>query len=86
MFEEEIKNAMEAKKIIMGYKKSLKFIKNNRPKMVIIANNIPEKIRKEVENYTKVFNFEMKIFDGDSKKLGMMCGKPYPVTTIVITE
>jgi large subunit ribosomal protein L30e len=86
MLEEEIKNAMKAKKIIMGYRRSLKFIKSNKPKMVIIANNIPEKMRKEIENHTKVFNFEMKIFEGDSKKLGMICGKPYPVTTIVIME
>jgi large subunit ribosomal protein L30e len=86
MLEEEIKNAIKGKNIIVGYRESIKFIKNNRPKMVIIANNIPEKMRKEIESHAKVFNFEMKMFDGDSKKLGMICGRPYPVTTIVIVE
>jgi len=86
MNEEEIKNAIKSKDIIIGYRKAIKFIKTDKPKMIIIANNMPEKMKKEIEIHAKIFNLDMKVFDGDSKKLGIICGKPYPVTTIVLKE
>lgn len=84
MLIKEIKDAIKSGKIVIGYRKSIKFIKNNKPKVVIIANNIPEKMREEIQNHVKVFGLNLKIFDGSSKELGIVCGKPYPVTTLVI--
>jgi large subunit ribosomal protein L30e len=86
MNEEEIKNVIKSKDIIIGYRKAIKFMKSDKPKMVIIANNIPEKMKKEIETHVKIFNLDMRVFDGDSKKLGIICGKPYPVTTIIVKE
>jgi large subunit ribosomal protein L30e len=86
MNEEEVKNAIKSKNIIIGYKEAIKFIKNEKPKMIIIANNMPEEMKKEIETHAKIFRLDMRVFDGDSKKLGVICGKPYPVTTIVVKE
>jgi large subunit ribosomal protein L30e len=86
MLEDEVKSLIKAKQIIVGYRKSIKFIKSNKPKMIIVANNMPEKMREEIDKHAKIFGLDVRVFDGDSKKLGMICGKPYPVTTIVITE
>jgi large subunit ribosomal protein L30e len=84
MLTKDIKLALKSKKAIIGYKKSLKFIKNNKPKMIIVANNIPEKMKEKIRNYAATFNLNLQMFEGSSKELGIICGKPYPVTTLVI--
>lgn len=81
---ETIQSAIKSNNIIIGYNESIKFIKNNSPKIVIIANDAPEKIKKEIENNAKVFEIEVQIFKGTCKDLGVICGKPFPVTTLVI--
>jgi large subunit ribosomal protein L30e len=79
-----IQSAIKSNKIIIGYRESIKFIKTNSPKMIIIAKDAPEKIRKEIEDNAKIFEIEVKIFEGSCKDLGTICGKPFPVTTLAI--
>jgi len=79
-----IQEAVKSKNVIIGYKKSIKFIKLNKPKLVIVAENAPEKIKEEIENSTKIARVKVKIFNGTSKELGIISGKPFPITTLVI--
>jgi large subunit ribosomal protein L30e len=69
---------------VIGYKESIKFIKTDSPKIVIIAKNAPEKIKREIEENAKISGIDVQIFKGSSKELGILCGKPFPVTTLVI--
>jgi len=78
--DEEIKKNLKEGKVIIGFKESLKYLKRNKAKMVIIANNIPEEMRKKLE----ISADNIKIFNGSSKELGTLCGRPHPVSTIVI--
>lgn len=79
-----IQEAIKAKKAITGYRQSIKFIKLNTPEMIVISRNIPEKYRKSLENNAKVAGIKLEIFDGNSKELGVFCGFPHPVSTLVI--
>jgi ribosomal protein L30E len=45
---------------------------------------VPEKIRKEIEHNAKIAGIKVEIFDKSSKELGVLCGKPYPVSVLVI--
>jgi large subunit ribosomal protein L30e len=81
---ETIQAALKANKVILGYKKSIKFIKSNTPKLIVIAKNSPEEIRKEIEHNAKIAGIKVDVFEGSSKELGIVCGKPFPVTTLVI--
>jgi large subunit ribosomal protein L30e len=78
--EEIVKKALKENRIIFGYRESLKYIRNNIPEVVIIAKNAPEKIRKVILNS----NVKFIMFEGSSKELGTICGRPHPITTIVI--
>ena len=82
--EDEIQDAMKGQKAILGYRQSIKFIKLDEPKLVVIAKNIPENKKKEIEHNAKVSNVRMEVFEGSSKDLGVICGKPYPVSIVVI--
>lgn len=86
MLEEEIKKAIKKKNVIIGFKKSLKYMKINKPKLVVIAKNIQEDRKKEIEYLAKIGKFKVKIFDGTSKELGIVCGKPFPISTLVIKK
>ncbi len=81
---EEIQSAIKSKKAIIGYRESIKFIKTEMPKMVVIANNLPDSMRKEIEHNTKLSKAKLENFSGSSKDLGTICGVPYPVTTVTI--
>jgi len=78
--EEMIKRAIKENRVVVGYRRSLKYIRNNVPEVVILAKNAPENIKKVILNS----NVKVVIFDGSSKDLGTICGRPHPITTIVI--
>jgi large subunit ribosomal protein L30e len=82
--QEMIQEALKSKNIVIGYKDSIKFIKVNAPKLIVISNNLPESLRKEIEHNAKVGNMKLEVFSGTSKDLGIFCGKPFPVSALVI--
>lgn len=81
---DEIQNAIKNNEVIIGYKKSIKFIKLSTPKLIVIAKNAPEKIRKEIEYNVRISKSRVEVFQGSSRELGILCGKPFPVTTLII--
>jgi large subunit ribosomal protein L30e len=81
---DEIQNALKENKAIIGYKESLRFLKVNSPKLIVIAQNIPENYKKEIEHNAKVSKIKIEVFDGSSKKLGVICGKPFSVSALAI--
>lgn len=83
-FVDDIQSAIKTNEAIIGYKESINYIRTNTPKLIIIANNLPINMKKELEHNSKVSKLKLEIFDGTSKELGIVCGKPFPVTTLVI--
>ncbi|MHA1743115.1 MAG: 50S ribosomal protein L30e [Candidatus Heimdallarchaeota archaeon] len=81
---ETIQTALKTGKVIIGYRESIKFIKTNTPKLIVVAENSPAGMRKEIEHNAKVAGVKVEVFNGSSKELGVICGKPFPVTTLVI--
>jgi large subunit ribosomal protein L30e len=77
---ERIRKAMKENKIIIGYRECLKYIRREIPEVVIVAKNAPEKVKKVIFNS----NVKVEIFEGSSKDLGTICGRPHPITTIAI--
>lgn len=81
---DEIQSAVKSNKVVIGYNESVNYIKTKTPKMVIVANNLPASVRQELEHNVKVSKTKLETFDGTSRELGVACGKPFPVTTIII--
>jgi large subunit ribosomal protein L30e len=79
-----ILDAIKQKRVLFGYRQSIKEIKSGKPELIVIAKNIPENLRKEIEHNAKIFNLKMEVFEGSSKDLGALCGKPFPISTLVI--
>ena len=81
---EDIQAAIKSNKTIVGYNESISYLKTNTPKVIIVANNLPLSIRQKLEHNAKISRAKFEIFDGTSRELGVVCGKPFPVTTIII--
>ena len=79
-----IQKALKEGKVLIGYKKSISSLKTDSPKMIIIAKNIPDEMRKEIEHNAKMSETPVEIFNNTSKELGLICGKSFPITTITI--
>jgi large subunit ribosomal protein L30e len=80
----EIQQALKANKVVLGYKESIKILKKRETKKIILAKNTPENLRKLFEHNAKIFNIPVEIFDGSSKDLGVLCGKPFPVSVLAL--
>ena len=81
---ESIQNAIKTNQVAMGYKESIRLVKSQTPKMIVVAKNLPENRQKEIEHNAKLGNVKLEIFEGSSKELGIVCGKPFPVSVIAI--
>jgi large subunit ribosomal protein L30e len=81
---EDIQAAVKAGKATIGYRRSLKSIKTGSPKLVVIANNLPSDMKKNIEQNAKIGDVKVEVFDGTSTQLGVICGKSFPISTLVI--
>lgn len=81
---EDIQSAIKANNVVIGYNESISYIKTNSPKAVIAANNLPVEKRNELEHNAKVSKSKFEMFEGTSRELGVACGKPFPVSIILI--
>jgi len=79
-----IKTRVKEKKVILGYRTVIKSIKNARPELIVFANNIPEEKRRMIEHNAKIAKIETKEYPNDGVNLGLVCGKPFPVSVLAI--
>jgi large subunit ribosomal protein L30e len=83
---EDLREALNDKKVILGSKRTIKYLKLGKAKKIIISNNCPESIKKDAEHYTKLTGIKMESFDGTSKQLGIFCGKPFSISALAIVS
>jgi len=79
-----IKTKVKEKKVILGYRIVIKFIKTGHPELIVFANNIPEEKRRMIEHNAKIAKIEIKEYPNDGVNLGLVCGKPFPVSVLAI--
>ncbi len=81
---EEIQNAVDSGNVILGYRRSIKYLKTQKPKSIVMAENSPDSFRKEFEHNVKISGSNLETFNGSSVELGVFCGKPFPVSVLTI--
>lgn len=84
VLEKLIKEKLKENKVILGFNTVMKFLKNAHPKLIVYANNIPEDRKKMIEHNAKISKVEIKEYPNDSVNLGLVCGKPFPVSVLAI--
>ncbi len=74
--ENEIKKIIKGKKVFYGYRQAKKALKDRKTENIIVASRGIHK--KEFKGYLE--------FEGEPKKLGLICGKPFAVSVIAVLK
>jgi len=83
---EEIRRAVETGKVILGSRRTLRLLKLGKGKLVIVASNCPKELKEAAEYYCKLTGIKLYSFPGSSVELGVVVGKPYPVSLMTVIE
>ncbi len=81
-----IRTAVDTGKVILGSKRTIKFVKHGEGKLVILADKIPKDIEEDIEYYAKLSNIPVYKHNITSLELGAVCGKPFPVAALLIVD
>ena len=81
-----LKYVSKTGKIVIGFNETLKQIKLGKVKFVVIASNIPENMRNDIEYYAKLSNVYVIRYPGTNRDLGALLGKPFSVAVLGIIE
>ena len=77
---------MKSGKYVLGYKQTLKRIRQGKAKLVILANNCPALRKSEIEYYAMLAKTGVHHYSGNNIELGTACGKYYRVCTLAIVD
>eukprot|EP00054_Salpingoeca_dolichothecata_P031401 m.263392 g.263392 ORF g.263392 m.263392 type:complete len:112 (-) comp26908_c0_seq1:111-446(-) len=77
---------MKSGKYTLGYKSTLKAVRQGQCKLILLANNTPPLRRSEIEYYALLSKTIVEHYKGDNIALGTACGKYFRVCTLGITD
>merc|ERR1711935_988263 len=66
---------MKSGKYVLGYKQTLKRLRQGKAKLVIIGNNTPPLRKSEIEYYAMLAKTGVHHYSGNNNELGTACGK-----------
>jgi len=73
-------------KYTLGYKSTLKTLRQGKSKLVIIASNCPALTKSEIEYYAMLGKTGVYHFPGDNNDLGTTCGKYFRCGVMSIVD
>ena len=82
----QLRLALSTGRIQLGSKQAVRDLRRGRAKMVIISSNCPVVYKETIEKHGELGETVVWHHDKDSVDLGMLCGKPYPVSAIVLND
>ena len=75
-----------AGKYNLGFKETLKTLRNGKSKLVIIANNCPPLRKSEIEYYAMLSKTNVHHFTGNNVELGNACGKLFRASVLSVVN
>ena len=82
----ELRMALRTGRVQLGSKVAIRELRRGRARMAIISSNCQAKTREEIETHGKLSNIPVLNHQKDSIDLGVLCGKPFSVSVIVIND
>ncbi|MDK2464566.1 MAG: 50S ribosomal protein L30e [Candidatus Korarchaeota archaeon] len=86
--DKEIWLAYSTGRVLIGARKVIRLLKagTEKPKLVVLAKNAPESIRKEIEYLAQMAGVPVIFHEGGSLSLGRAMRKPFFVSAAAIME
>lgn len=80
--DKSLNKAVKTGKVIIGANRTVDAAANGSAKMVILASNCPEDVKKKVQET----NVPVLEYEGTSVELGPVCGKPFTIAAMAIID
>merc|ERR1711872_991769 len=77
---------MKSGKYVLGYKQTLKTLRQGKAKLVIVGSNITPLRKSEIEYYAMLAKTGVHHYNGNNIELGTACGKYFRCCTLSITD
>ncbi|XP_023029284.1 ribosomal protein L30 [Leptinotarsa decemlineata] len=77
---------MKSGKYCLGYKQTLKTLRQGKAKLIIISSNTPPLRKSEIEYYAMLAKTGVHHYSGNNVELGTACGKYFRVCSMSITD
>ena len=82
----KIQLVMKSGKAVLGYKTTLKSLRLNKAKVVLISSNTPALRKSEIEYLAMLAKCGVHHYSGNNNELGTACGKYYRVSVLAVTD
>jgi len=79
---EDLKKALNDKKLICGAKETIKALKLGKVKKVFLASNCPDKIANDIQHYAKLCGASVNKLQIPDKEIGLLSKKHYSITVL----
>ncbi|EGX97271.1 60S ribosomal protein L30-2 [Cordyceps militaris CM01] len=73
-------------KISLGYKSTLKALRQGKAKLIIMAANTPPLRKSELEYYAMLSKTPLHHFAGNNIEMGTACGRLFRCSTMVVLD
>eukprot|EP00033_Pygsuia_biforma_P000045 GCRY01000060.1.p2 GENE.GCRY01000060.1~~GCRY01000060.1.p2 ORF type:complete len:109 (-),score=28.97 GCRY01000060.1:146-472(-) len=77
---------MKSGKVSLGFKSTLKAIRQGKAKLIIISNNTPPLRKSEIEYYAMLAKTNVHHYNGNNNDLGTACGKYFGVGVLSVID
>merc|ERR1712066_1187188 len=77
---------MKSGRYQLGYKTTIKSLRQGKSKLVLIASNCPPLRKSEIEYYAMLAKTAVHHYSGNNITLGTACGKMYRTSVLTITD
>ena len=77
---------MKSGKTSLGYKSTLKTLRNGKSKLVILSGNCPPLRKSEIEYYAMLSKTGVHHYSGNNIELGTACGKYFRIGVLSILD
>jgi large subunit ribosomal protein L30e len=84
--DQQLRLALSTGRVQLGSKQTVRELRRGRARMAILSSNCPKEMKESIESYGKLGKIPVWKHEKDSVDLGVLCGKPYPVSAIVIND
>jgi large subunit ribosomal protein L30e len=81
-----LKLVMKSGKAILGYKASIKALRRQKAKLILISSNCPHLRKSEVEYMAMLAKTQVHHYSGDNTALGTACGKFFNCSVLSIMD
>lgn len=81
-----LKLVMKSGKAILGYKASIKALRRQKAKLILISSNCPHLRKSEVEYMAMLAKTTVHHYSGDNTALGTACGKFFNCSVLAIMD